>query len=58
MKLILERHIFDLEAEEAQLARSHRVRLGRSSRRLRRCEGSLDELGPDGSRYFRRAGVR
>ena len=39
----------------AQLARLHRVRCffrGRSSRRLRCCEGSLDELGSDGSRHF------
>ena len=58
-KLILERH--SSTSRRAQLARSHRVRCcfrGRSSRRLRCCEGSLDELGSDGSRYFGACGVR
>ncbi len=51
---------FDLEAE-LQLA--HHIESGavsEAARRavLRRCEGSLDELGPDGSQYFGACRVR
>ena len=48
MELILERHIFDLEAELNWLdhIESGAVSEAAASRRLRRREGSLDELGP------------